>query len=80
MGFREKVTKEVKEFVLRVKQRLKLSGSPLPEEGRGMTREAKACLARLEEKLPLHNGLTRRQQEGFNSCWRELKTLALAFR
>ena len=80
MGFKEKITKEIKEFVLRVKQRL-ASGDPLPEEGRGMTRKAKAAqLARLEEKLSLHNGLARWRQEGFNSCWRELKTLALAFR
>ncbi|PTQ50778.1 MAG: Mobile element protein [Hydrogenibacillus schlegelii] len=35
---------------------------------------------RLQTKLLLHNGLARRQQESFFSCWRELKILALAFR
>jgi len=80
MGFKEKVTKEIKEFVLRVKQRL-ASGDSLPEEGKGMARKVKAAvLSRLEEKLSLHNGLIRWQQEGFNSCWCELKLLALAFR
>ncbi|ACX51242.1 transposase, IS605 OrfB family [Ammonifex degensii KC4] len=79
MGFKEKITREVKEFVLRVKQRL-TSGDSLPGEGRGMTREVRALLARLEKKLSLHNGLARWQQESFGSCWRELKELALAFR
>ncbi|MGI9951270.1 hypothetical protein V3F56_02820 [Moorellaceae bacterium AZ2] len=79
MGFREKITREIKEFVLQVKQRL-TSGSPLPGEGKGMTRKAKAVMTRLEEKLCLHNGLTRKSQESFSSCWRELKMLALAFR
>nr|WP_240610906.1 hypothetical protein [Ammonifex thiophilus] len=45
-----------------------------------MTREVKAVLHRLEEKFSLHNGLHIEAQESFNSCWRELKTLALAFR
>ncbi|PTQ55941.1 MAG: Mobile element protein [Candidatus Carbobacillus altaicus] len=39
-----------------------------------------AALHQLESKLHGHNGLARPQQESFFSCWRELKTLALAFR
>ncbi|ACX52951.1 transposase, IS605 OrfB family [Ammonifex degensii KC4] len=79
MGFKERITREIKEFVLRVKEEL-ASGDSLPGEGRGMTRKVRALLARLEKKLPLHNGLARWQQESFSSCWRELKMLALAFR
>ncbi|ACX52269.1 transposase, IS605 OrfB family [Ammonifex degensii KC4] len=79
MGFKERITREIKEFVLRVKEEL-ASGDSLPGEGRGMTRKVRALLARLEKKLPLHNGLARRRQESFSSCWRELKMLALAFR
>ncbi|QZA33700.1 hypothetical protein [Hydrogenibacillus sp. N12] len=80
MGFRERITREVRDFVLRVKERLKPTGSPLPREGTGMTRRVEAALQALETKLHRHNGLARWQQESFFSCWRELKILALAFR
>ncbi|MBE3563858.1 MAG: transposase, partial [Hydrogenibacillus schlegelii] len=79
-GFRERITREVREFVHQVKERLKPTGSPLPREGTGMTRKVEAALQAMETKLLLHNGLARRQQEHFFSCWRELKILALAFR
>ncbi|OAR04806.1 hypothetical protein SA87_07415 [Hydrogenibacillus schlegelii] len=80
MGFRERITREVRDFVLRVKERLKPTGDLRPREGTGMTRKVEAALQALETKLLLHNGLARWQQESFFSCWRELKTLALAFR
>ncbi|OAR04642.1 transposase [Hydrogenibacillus schlegelii] len=80
MGFRERITREVRDFVLRVKERRKPTGDLRPREGTGMTRKVEAALQALETKLLLHNGLARRQQESFFSCWRELKTLALAFR
>ncbi|WP_252393425.1 DUF4200 domain-containing protein [Hydrogenibacillus sp. N12] len=80
MGFRERITREVRDFVLRVKERRKPTGNLLPREGIGMTRKVEAALQALETKLLLHNGLARRQQESFFSCWRELKILALAFR
>jgi len=66
--------------VLRVKERRKPTGNPLPKEGSGMTRKVEAALQALETKLHRHNGLARWQQESFFSCWRELKILALAFR
>ncbi|PTQ52737.1 MAG: Mobile element protein [Hydrogenibacillus schlegelii] len=80
MGFRERITREVRDFVLRVKERRKPTGNLLPREGTGMTRKVEAALQALETKLHRHNGLARRQQESFFSCWRDLKTLALAFR
>ena len=80
MGFRERITREVRDFVLRVKERRKPAGNPLPKEGSGMTRQVEAALQELETKLHWHNGLARWQQESFFSCWRELKILALAFR
>ena len=45
-----------------------------------MTREVRACLRRLERKLPVHNGLARWQQEAYSSVWHDLKKLALALR
>ncbi|WP_229725548.1 transposase [Calditerricola satsumensis] len=80
MGFRERITREVRDFVLRVKERLKPTGDLLPREGIGMTRKVEAALHRLEPRLGLHNGLARWQQESFFSCWRELKIFALTFR
>lgn len=80
MGFRERITREVRNFVLQMKDRLKPTGKILPKEGTRMTREVEATLHQVETKLLLHNGLTRWQQESFYSCWRELKTLALTIR
>jgi len=80
MGFREKITKELKELIAQLKQSLARRVSSLPREGRGMTRKARAVLKRLDEKIPLHNGLSAEQQTRFYSVWRDFKRLALALR
>jgi IS605 OrfB family transposase len=81
MGFKERVTKELKQIATQIKQSLTLDVNPgTPREGRGMTRRVRACLRRLEEKLLLHNGLTRWQQEVYYSVWHDLKELALSLR
>lgn len=41
-----------------------------------MTRKVKRQIRRLDEKVSLHNGLTRFQQEAFYSIWHALKELA----
>jgi len=77
MGYREKVTKELKQLVTQIKQNLaqKVS-SDKPREGRGMTRRVRACLKRLEKKIPLHNGLAPWKQIRFYSLWHDFKLLA----
>ncbi len=76
MGFRERVTRELKRLVAQA-QRV----SPdKPGEGEGMTRRVRAGLSRLEEKLSAHNGLAVWQQEAFYSVWYDLRQLALALR
>ncbi|GAW32918.1 hypothetical protein JDF658_26830, partial [Carboxydocella sp. JDF658] len=44
------------------------------------TRGVRACLRRLEERLPVHNGLAQSEQEAYNSVWSDLKLLALSVR
>jgi IS605 OrfB family transposase len=81
MGFKERVTKELRHLVARIKQNLTWKVNPdTPEEGEGMTRGVRACLRRLEEKLPVHNGLAPWQQEAYYSIWRDLKLLAPSLR
>lgn len=81
MGFKERVTKEMKQLVVRIKQNLAQKVSPdKPREGKGMTRKVRACLKRLERKLPAHNGLTVWQQEAFYSIWHDFRELTLALR
>lgn len=81
MGFKERVTKELKQLVARIKQSLTQKVNPdTPGEGEGMTRGVRACLRRLEGKLPVHNGLVPWQQEAYYSVWRDLRLLALSSR
>ncbi len=81
MDFKERVTEELKELVAQIKQNLAQKvKSNTPGEGEGMTRGVRACLRRLDRKLPLHNGLALRQQEAYTSVWRDLKLLALSLR
>jgi IS605 OrfB family transposase len=81
MGFKERVTKELKQLVVQIKQNLTCKVDPnTPREGRGMTRRVRACLRRLEGKLLMHNGLAWWQQEAYYSVWHDLKKLALSLR
>jgi IS605 OrfB family transposase len=81
MGFKERVTKELRHLVAQIKQNLTQKVDPYtPREGRGMTRRVGAILKHLDGKLPLHNGLTRQQQMQFYSVWHDLKLLALSLR
>ncbi len=81
MGFKERVTKELQQFVAQIKQSLTQKvNADTPREGGGMTRGVRACLKRLEGKLPGHNGLAVWQQEAYSSVWHDLKVLALALR
>ncbi len=80
MGYKEKVTKELKHLVAQIKQNLTQKANSLPREGRGMTRRVGAILKRLDEKIPLHNGLSPKQQIRFYSVWHDFKELALALR
>jgi hypothetical protein len=81
MGFKERVTKELKQIATLIKQNLTCKVNPnTPREGRGMTRRVRACLRRLDWKLLLHNGLAIWQQEAYYSVWHDLKELALSLR
>lgn len=81
IGFDERVTEGIKHLAARIKQDLTRGVNPFtPREGKGMTRRARACLRRLEEKLPVHNGLAPWQQEAHYSVWHDLRILALELR
>jgi len=81
MGFKERVTKELKQLVAQIKQNLTQKVNPdTPGEGEGMTRGVRACLRRLEGKLPVYNGFAPWQQEAYYSVWYDLKLLALSLR
>ncbi|GAW32856.1 ISChy7, transposase, partial [Carboxydocella sp. JDF658] len=81
MGFRERVTEELRQLVSQIKQNLTRKDNPdRPGEGKGMTRGVRACLRQLEEKFPVHNGLAQSEQEAYNSVWPDLKLLALSVR
>lgn len=77
MGFRERITGELKQKVSALKEKLVLKDNSLPGEGRRMIRKAKRLFKRLDKKIPAHNGLTCYKQESFYSIWRDLKELAL---
>ncbi len=80
MGFRERVTKELRQLVARIKQHLAQKVIPdMPREGEGMTRRVGA-MRRLERKMAVHNGPTLGQQEAFYSVWHDFRELALALR
>ncbi|MDK2924338.1 MAG: hypothetical protein PWQ41_112 [Bacillota bacterium] len=79
MGFKERLTDELKQLVARIRQNLTREVDPYtPGEGKGMTRGGRACLRRLDRKLPVHNGLAPWQQEAYYSVWHDLKRLALS--
>ncbi|WP_353928661.1 hypothetical protein [Desulfofundulus kuznetsovii] len=81
MGFKERVTKELEQLVARIKRNLTREVNPdTPGEGKGMTRGVRACLRRLDRKLPVYNGLAPWQQEAYCSVWHDLKQLALSVR
>ncbi len=81
MGFKERVTEELKQRLAQIKRGLAQQVSPdRPREGEGMTRRVKAILERLDEEIPLHNGLTLKRQEAFYSVWHDLRELALTLR
>lgn len=80
VGFRERITKELKQKVQVLKEKLSQKANSLPGEGRGMTRTVKQLFNRLDRKISVHNGLTRCKQESFQSVWGDLKQLALSSR
>jgi IS605 OrfB family transposase len=80
MGFRERLTKELKEKIQAVKAKLSRKANSLPGEGTGMTRKVGRLFKRLDGKVPLYNGLTRYQQGHLSSVWQDLKQLARASR
>lgn len=45
-----------------------------------MTQKVKRLFNRLDEKIPVYNGLDRFKQESFYSVWHDLKQLALSSR
>ncbi len=79
-GFKERITKELKQKITVIKEKLAKKVNTVPGEGKGMTRKVKRLFNRLDEKLVLHNGLTRYKQESFYSIWHDLKQLALLSR
>ena len=81
MGFKEKVTKELKQLLEHIKEGMALEvNSDIPREGKGMTRKVRACLKRLDDKVPVQNGLSRWWQEGYYSVWHDFRLLALSLR
>ncbi|MEW6048763.1 MAG: IS200/IS605 family accessory protein TnpB-related protein [Bacillota bacterium] len=80
MGYRERVTKELKELVARIGQTLARKGRSEPREGTGMTRGVRACLRQLERKMQVHNALPAWEQTRFCSVWRDFRLLALSLR
>jgi len=81
MGYRERVTEELKELVARIRNSLTREVGPdKPREGKGMTRRVRAVLERLERKMQSHNAFAPWQQTGFYSAWRDFKLLALSLR
>ncbi|MQL54048.1 transposase, partial [Desulfofundulus thermobenzoicus] len=80
IGFKERITGELKAKIQAVKEKLNRKVYSLPGEGKGMTRKVKRLFKRLEEKISVHNGLTRFKQESFRTVWHDLKQLALSSR
>jgi len=80
IGFRERITSELKQEIQTMKEKLGRKVDSLPGEGRGMTRKAKRLFKQLDEKILIHNGLARYQQETSYSIWHDLKELTLLIR
>ncbi|MEW8960012.1 MAG: IS200/IS605 family accessory protein TnpB-related protein, partial [Moorella sp. (in: firmicutes)] len=80
IGFKERITKELKQKIQAVIESLNQKANSLPGEGKGMTRKVKQQIKRLGEKVSVHNGLDRYKQESFYSAWHDLKELALSSR
>ncbi|MGI6286746.1 IS200/IS605 family accessory protein TnpB-related protein [Neomoorella humiferrea] len=80
IGFKEHITKELKQKIQAIKEKLNQKANSLPGEGKGMTRKVKQQIMRLGEKVSVHNGLDRYKQESFYSVWHDLKQLALSSR
>jgi len=80
IGFQERVTKELRQKIQAVREKLAQKANSLPGEGKGMTPKVKRLFNRLDDKISVHNGLTRFKQESFYSVWRDLKQLALSSR
>ncbi|MBE3587843.1 MAG: transposase [Thermoanaerobacteraceae bacterium] len=80
IGFKERITEELRQKIQAVREKLIQKANSLPGEGKGMTRKVKRLVTRLDGKIPLHNGLTRFKQESFYSVWHDLKQLALSSR
>ncbi|MDN5347175.1 MAG: hypothetical protein PWP65_739 [Clostridia bacterium] len=80
IGFKELITDELKQKIQAVIEKLNQKVNSLPGEGRGMTRKVKRLFNRLDEKIPVYNGLDRCKQESFYSVWHDLKQLALLSR
>jgi len=80
MGYKERMTKELRQKIQAIREKLNQKANTLPGEGKGMTRKVKRLFKRLDGKIPVHNGLTRFRQESFKSVWRDLKQLALSSR
>lgn len=53
-GFRERITKELKQKIQAVREKLNQKANSLPEEGKGMTDAAKRLFKRPDEKVPVH--------------------------
>ncbi|WP_027355754.1 IS200/IS605 family accessory protein TnpB-related protein [Desulfofundulus thermocisternus] len=80
IGFRECITNELKQKIRVIKEKLNRKVDSLPGEGKGMTRKVKRLFKRLDEKIPVYNGLDRFKQESFYSVWHDLKELVLLSR
>ncbi|HUW63824.1 MAG TPA: transposase [Spirochaetia bacterium] len=79
IGFRERITKELREKVLVLKKNLAKVYSQ-PKEGKGMIRKARRLFKRLDGKIMAHNGLRSFKQESFHSVWSDLKRLSWSSR
>ncbi|OAT80872.1 hypothetical protein [Desulfotomaculum copahuensis] len=80
IGCKERITKELKQKIQTVREKLNQKANSLPGEGKGMTRKVKRLFKQLDGKVPVYNGLTRFQQESFYSAWHDLKKLVLLSR
>ncbi|RKO67424.1 IS200/IS605 family element transposase accessory protein TnpB [Desulfofundulus salinus] len=80
IGFKERITGELKQKIQAVKEKLNRKVDSLPGEGKGMTRKVRRLFKWLDKKILVHNGLTRYKQESFYSVWHDLKELVLLSR
>lgn len=78
MGFKERITKELRQKIQTVKEKLNQKVDSLPGKGKGVTDAAKRLFKRLDGKVPVHSGLSRYQQGTFSSVWHDLKMLSFA--